>query len=249
MRISEYNFLNRLRFTAVLGVIALSGCGNSCFVGISNNGNGVVIIKAANPPPSCSLSQGNGMMSVTAVKSAICEGCTAAARVEHVFVSVRGVQLRGGASGNANSGEWVEVAPQLAKEPRQIDLMGQGGPEILVDRVAVAAGSYREVRLQFLGGEDKGGEGLRAENACGEAGWNCAVRGDGRVEAIELAGEVPEVVISSERIEGNSVLVLPDGRMVLQARIEPSEGDHFSSGTGWTRRVGLLGRATVVRQR
>jgi hypothetical protein len=169
--------------------------------------------------------------------------------VEHVFVALRGVQLRAGdVSANADSAEWMEVAPQLAKEPRQIDLMGEGAPEILVNRAAIPAGNYRAVRVQLFGGPAASGEGLQGENACGGAGWNCMAMGDGRIEAIQWAGEVPEIVISSKSIESDSVLVPPDGKMVLQLRIEPSPEDYFSSGTGWTRRRELVGRAVVVRQ-
>jgi hypothetical protein len=97
--------------------IALTGCGDSCFVGFSNNGNGGLIVKVANPPPSCSLSQVHGAMSVVALKSSLCETCTAATRVEHVFVTLRGIQLRPGASEDARSPNWLELAPHLAKEP------------------------------------------------------------------------------------------------------------------------------------
>jgi hypothetical protein len=83
--------------------IALTGCGDCCFVGFSNNGNGSLIVKVANSPPSCSLSQVHGAMSVVALKSSLCETCTVATRVEHVFVNLRGIQLRLGASENALS--------------------------------------------------------------------------------------------------------------------------------------------------
>jgi hypothetical protein len=59
-------------FTAIW----LSGCGNSCFVGFFNNGNGGVIVSAGSPSPTCSLSQANGTMSAMALKSPVCESCT-----------------------------------------------------------------------------------------------------------------------------------------------------------------------------
>src|SRR5215469_15495390 len=76
----------------ILSMAAVVGCGNSCFIGFFNNGNGGAIIKAGNPPPPCSLPQTNGMMSVLAVKSSKCESC-AASHPQHVFVTLQGIQL------------------------------------------------------------------------------------------------------------------------------------------------------------
>jgi hypothetical protein len=97
--------------------IALTGCGDSCFAGFSNNGNGGLIVKVANPPPSCSLPQVHGAMSVVALKSSLCETCAASTRVEHVFVTLRGIQLRLGASENALSPNWLELAPTSERNP------------------------------------------------------------------------------------------------------------------------------------
>ncbi len=80
----------------------------------------------------------------------MCETCTAAARVEHLSVTVRGIELRGRGSADTDSPEWVELAPEFAKEPRQVDLLGNAAAEILVEDALVPAGSYREVRLQLV---------------------------------------------------------------------------------------------------
>jgi len=232
-------------FTAV----ALTGCGDSCFVGFSNNGNGGLIVKVANPPPSCSLSQVHGAMSVVALKSSLCETCTAATRVEHVFVTLRGIQLRLGASEDAHSPTWLELAPQLAKKPRQIDLMGNSIPIILAESANVPAGSYREVRLQFLGSTPASHEELPTVNACGETRWSCIVMADGHVEPLRFPGDPPELLIASQSIEDNSVVVLPDARVDLQLSLKPRQGSYISSSEGWRLQSTLVGRATIVRQR
>jgi hypothetical protein len=229
--------------------IALTGCGDSCFVGFSNNGNGGLIVKVANPPPSCSLSRVHGTMSVVALKSLVCETCTAATRVEHVFVTLRGIQLRLGASESALSPNWLELAPHLAKEPRQIDLMGNSMPIILAESANVPAGSYRDVRLQFFGGSLASAEELPTMNGCGETRWNCIVMADGHVEPLRLPGDAPELLISSQRIEDDSFVVLPDARMDLQLSLEPHQGSYISSNEGWRLQSTLVGRATVERQR
>jgi len=233
----------------MLTAAGLAGCGNSCFVGFSNNGNGGVIIKAGNPTPTCSLSQANGTLSVVALKSSVCESYAAAARVEHVFVTLRSIELRPRADNDANAPDWLELAPRLAKEPRQIDLMGDAMPVILVESALVPAGSYREVRLQLFAVSLTSAEELPAENACGETRWNCIVMADGHVEPLHLPGEVPELLIPSQSIEGDSVVVLPDSRMHLRLNLEPRQGYYFSSTEGLKLQNALVGRVTVVQQR
>lgn len=232
-------------FTAV----ALTSCSDSCFVGFSNNGNGGVIVKAGNPAPACSLTQVHGAMSVVALKSLLCETCTAVTRVEHVFVTLRGVQLRFGAREDATSPDWLELAPQLAKEPRQIDLMGNSMPVLLAESANVPAGSYREVRLQFFDGSPRSAEELPAVNVCGETRWNCIVMANGYVEPLRLPGDMPELLIPSQSIEGDSVAVLPDARVDLRLSLEPHQGSYISSSEGWRLQSTLVGRVMVVRQR
>ena len=229
--------------------IALTGCGDSCFVGFSNNGNGGLIVKVANPPPSCSLSQVHGAMSVVALKSSLCETCTAATRVEHVFVTLRGIQLRPGASEDARSPNWLELAPHLAKEPRQIDLMGNPMPIILSRvqtflREAIAKSAYN-----FSMAPPQAPKNSPAVNVCGETRWNCIVMADGHVERLRLPGDPPELLIPSQSIENDSVVVLPDARVDLQLSLEPHQGYYISSSEGWRLQSTLVGRATVVRQR
>jgi hypothetical protein len=249
MRFSGCPLRSRLSSAAMFTAIGLAGCGNSCFVGVSNNGNGVVIIKAGNPAPTCSLSQAQGTMSVVALKSPVCDTCMAAGRVEHVFVTLRSIRLRPSVSDDTNSSDWLELAPHLANEPRQIDLMGDSKSVILVERAIIPAGSYREVRLQFFLGPQTGGEAHPAGNACGETRWNCIIMADGHVEPLRSPGGVPQLVISSQSIESDSLVVLPDVGMELRLSLEPHQGSYFSSSEGWKLQNVLLGRATVVRQR
>jgi len=233
----------------MLTAVGFAGCGNSCFVGFSNNGNGGVIVKAGNPGPTCSLSRANGTMNAVALKSSVCETCVPATRVEHVFVTLRSIQLRPIASDDTNSPDWVELAPHFANEPRHIDLMGNSVPVILVQSAIVPAGSYREVRLQFFLGSPTSAEELSTENACGETRWNCIVMADGHVEPLRLPGGVPELLIPFQSTESESLVVLPDARMDLQLSLEPRQGSYFSSTEGWKPQNLLVGRATVVRQR
>ena len=249
MRFSRRHIRTIFGCAAIFTAIGLAGCGNSCFVGFVNNGNGSFTINAGNPAPTCSLTQVNGMLNAVAAKSTVCEICAPAARVEHIFVTLRSIQLRPSNSDDTSAPDWLELAPQLANEPRQIDLLGDSMPVILVENAVVPAGSYREVRLQFFSGSPTNAEELPVENACEGTRWNCMVMADGHVEALSLPGDVPELLIPSQSIESGSLVVLPDARVELQLSLEPHQGSYFSSTIGWKPQYVLVGRAVVVRQR
>jgi hypothetical protein len=248
MRFSRCHLRSAFSYAVMYTAIGLAGCANSCFVGVYNNGTGGVIVKAGNPAPTCSLSQAKGTMSALALKSPVCESCTAAAREKHVWVTLRSIQIRPSASDDPNPADWIELAPYLANVPRQIDLKGNSVPVLLVESTIVPAGSYREVRLEFFTGSPGNGEELSAENACREARWNCIMMANGHVEPLRLPGDVPELVIRSQYIESDSLLVLPNARTELRLRLEPHQVAHFSDAEGWTPQTVLVGHAAVVRQ-
>ena len=243
MRVYRCHLGSIFSCAAIFTAIGLAGCGNACVVGFSNFGNGGIIVKAGNPPPTCSLSQANGTISAVALKSSVCESCTAAARVEHIFVTLRSVQLRPSASDDTSSPDWLELAPLLANKPRQIDLMDNSMPMILVESAIVPAGSYREFRLQFFLGSPTNTEGLPAENACGETRWNCIVMADGHIESLHWPGDVPELLIPFQSIEGNSLVVLPDARTDLRLSLEPHRAGYSPSAEGWKPQNVLVGQA------
>jgi hypothetical protein len=110
---------------AVTGAAAgATGCGNSCFVGFSNNGSGGIIIKGGNPPPACTLNQGQGMVRATVGKVQVCANCAPVMQVQHIYVVLSGVEIRADAKADSQSGDWIELAPELNARPRRIDLVG-----------------------------------------------------------------------------------------------------------------------------
>ncbi len=128
--------------------IGLAGCGNTCFFGFVNTGAGVVVVGTTSPPP-CSLTQGKATMNAVAVKSAVCEICSADARVEQAFVTVQRIQLHRVVPDDPVK-DWLEIAPELASKPRQVDLVGDSPPEILVDNANIPADTYDELRSTIL---------------------------------------------------------------------------------------------------
>lgn len=243
MRFFPCNLRSAFGCAAMFTAIALAGCGDTCFSGFFDNGSGF-IINTGNPP-SCPLPKVNGKMRVAALKSPVCETCTAAARVEHIFVTMRGIQLRPSSVVDANSSEWVEIAPDLASKPRQIDLIGNA-PEIFVEGAIVPAGSYSLVRLQFSSGSPPSGTEILSANACEQTGWNCIVRADGQVEPLRLPSDVPELLITLQSNESDSLVVLPDARMDLRLSLKPSQVFYSSGFEGLKLQYVLVGRAAVV---
>ena len=220
----------------------ISGCGNSCFVGFSNNGNGGIIVKAGNPPPACSLPQINGAMSVLALKPLLCQFCSAPGP-QHVFVTLRAVQLRSSAIAEPGSSDWLEIAPRLRDEPLQIDLVGGPVPEVLVDNAAIPAGTYHQVRLQFLP-DSQPVAGLRSPNPCGEAYHNCIVMADGRIDQLGWSA-APDVLIPADTVPKGALLVPAGAKTDLLLSLELSEM-LYSSGTEPLKpRAFLVGRAAA----
>jgi len=241
---SERKLQNAWTAVVLLIALGLAGCANSCFVLVSSNGGSGVFVKVGEPPPVCSLDPAKGAIRATVLKSRVCEACTSSTKMEHVFVTIRGIQLSP-TTIDANPPEWFEIAPHLAVEPKQIDLMGNAGPEILVDRAMVGALSYREVRLQFMQAPYL--QELLGQNACGEGQWNCVVMADGHAEPLRLPGDAPELVMPLS-IGNEAVAVLPDGRIDLQLSLEPRRVLTFFSADGLKPQSVLSGRAHAVRQ-
>jgi hypothetical protein len=223
-----------LRKTVLLVLVcvssSLAGCGNSCVVAYSVNGNGGVIVKGGDPPPVCALNQAQGMVRAAIVRNPRCEGCAQVTRVEHMFVLLRGIQIH--VEGD-DSGDWVDIAPELAASPRKLDLMGDSVRELIVTQAEAPAGTYDRVRLQFLTGpEPHESEDGSGEERCGSGLSNCLTMGDGRVEPLGFPGEQPEVFVRLPA-ESKALLVLPSSTSELQIRlgVQPMV-ERFPSNTG-----------------
>ena len=233
---------------AAIAAIGLIGCGNTCFAGFSINGNGGVIVKAGNPPPPCSLTQARAAVTALAVRSPVCESCTAPAGVAHIFVTVRGIQLRQSPGDDPDSQGWIEIAPDLEREPRQIELLDNSAPATLVENVMVPAGIYRQVRLQFLAASPSNGEPILIKNSCPDAQWNCVLMGDGRADQLYFPGEVPELLILPDSSVSNALMVLPDNPMELRLNLELRQASYLSTNEGWKTQNVLVGQVTLLRQ-
>ena len=233
----------------VLASVVVASCGTTCVAGIFANGTGIVLVKNSTPPPACPFSTGMGMMSVTAMKSQICENCTASSRAEHVFVALKGIQLHSVFPESPNNPEWVELAPELAREPRRIDMVGDSPSEVLVQNVRIQAGTYRELRLQFSPGTPTGLDSPSVENSCGDTRQNCMLMADGHIEELhfEANGNAPDLLIPLQNNGNGAVAIVPDANIDLRFTLQPQTVSSVSTAEGWHIHYVLVGSAWVSR--
>ena len=203
-------------FLVVVACAALcfAGCGNSCFVGYSINGNGGVIVKGGNPPPTCSLNQAQGMVRAAMVKTAACNNCAPVATVQHMYVVLRSIQIHRG-DDNSDSA-WVDLAPGLASNPLHLDLIGDSLQPLADAPAFVPAGTYDSVKLQFAA--DSTSEQTADDSAqtrCGAGLANCLLTGDGQIESLRFSMEAATELVLPLDQQNNSLLVLPQSKLEL----------------------------------
>jgi hypothetical protein len=241
----RYTFLSAV---VVLACLALTSCGTTCVAGIFASGTGIVLVKNSTPPPACPFSTGMGMMNVAAGKSQICETCTASSRAQHIFVTLKSIQLHSVFPDSPNSPQRLELAPQLLREPRQIDLL-DSNPEILVRSASVPAGTYHELLLQFLPDTPADPDALPAENFCGYNRRNCMLMADGRVEELHFTGngDSLELLLPLQYNGSDALAVVPGATVDLRFTLGPQQVSAISPSGGWQIHYVLVGSASVSR--
>jgi hypothetical protein len=233
----------------LLECIALGACGDWCFSGVINNPNGVIFTsKNASPPPTCPPQTIFTTMDVVVAKSQPCVDCTPAVRAEHIFVTLAGVQLHAVAADSSNRLEWVDLAPQLRGQPREMDLLGDSTPLVLVKNAQVAAGTYRELRLQFAPDADAAPGDTRAtETFCGRNRANCMLMANGTTEHLYFPARPPELILPLQMNGSASLAVLPGARLDLQLSLQPQQVSSVSASLGWQVHFTLVGNSAVFR--
>ena len=247
MWLSRSNLQNIFLCTCAASGLALAGCSNTCFSGSVNNGNGSIGVKTGDPAATCSVPTVPAAAKLIVIKSAVCQQCTAASRVKNAFVTLRGVQLRTDVE-DADSAQWVDIAPEFASKPPQIDLVGDPNspPELLLPNATVPAGIYREVRLQFVAEPRTSSEDSASGNACGLYS-NCVVMSDEHVELLGFPTDEQELFLSLQTADGHPTAVLPGTRVELRLTLQPHQM-LYSSNRGLNLQQVLAGRAVVVRE-
>jgi len=236
-----------LSAVAVSACFALTSCGTTCVAGVFANGTGTVLVKNSPSPTACPFSTGMGTMNVAAAKSQICETCPVPGRAQHIFVTLTSIQLHSVFPRSANNPEWVELAPELLREPRQIDLLSGSGPEVLVDSARIPAGTYHELLLQFLPDSAAASDGSIA-NPCGKS-RNCMLLAGGRIEELHFSGDgdAPKLLLPLQYNGSSALAVVPGATVDLRLTLQPQQVPVVSPSEGWQVRYVLVGSASVSR--
>ncbi len=196
--------------------ISLAGCGSTCFTFTSNPPTGTINIKAGDPKPTCALTTANGAVRILTHTVSVCSSCLGSNQVQHVFVSLRGIEAHPSAVADSASPDWHELMPQLSSQPLQIDLMpGLAVPPPLGEAVTVPAGTYPLLRIRFEPNQPASDRVPPEKNACGRAGFNCIVLKNGQIQPLLLDGAAPELHVRSDRIAGGFLLIPPDSNSDL----------------------------------
>jgi hypothetical protein len=167
--------------------LGLSACGtNSCILIVSNPGGGGGTILGGFP--NCSLNL-TGAVSLRVSSSLAPSAESVPSGVQHVFVTVRGIEANPSAIANEDSPDWRELAPKLATQPVQLDLLARSGDSCepsISERVSVPADAYRQIRLRLAPNQPDASDPLLEQNSCGSLGFNCIVTSDGNIRPLVI---------------------------------------------------------------
>jgi hypothetical protein len=233
----------RRAFPALLFLcLANSGCSNSCYFGFWNpNGSGVAVSNT-----SCPLTSGTGAVTLQMNAASVPSAASAAfpspvgspSGVLHIFVTLRSIEALPSAMVDENSSGWVELAPDLAAHPVQLDLLGVSGDSRSLDLptsanapIKVPAEEYRQLRLRLVPLYLSTDEAIPDSNVCGNVGWNCIVFADRSVHPLEFDGVAAEFHITQERGADDLFRVLPDQVIHLSIEFNAASSVYFPSNT------------------
>jgi Domain of unknown function (DUF4382) len=218
---SQKVFLSTLLLSSVL-----IGCDtNSCILIVSNPGGGGGTISGNGP--NCSLN------TTTAVSMRITSSLPPAedshTRIQHIFVTLRGIDANPSAAADENSPDWQELAPNLSKEPIQLDLLSRSADSCdanISARVSVPANAYRQLRLRLSSNQPDATDPLLQQNSCGSAAFNCVVTSDGNIKPLVFDRNLPEIQVPSAQIATGLFRILSDSPLNLKIEFNP-QSSHF----------------------
>jgi Domain of unknown function (DUF4382) len=200
--------------------LGLIGCDNSCVVFVSNPGGGTI----SGSLNSCPLNQLNGNVRVQLATLVAPSTGDEPIRVEHIFVTIRGIEANPSATAADDSPGWQELAPKLLPQPMQFDLLANNrdsSASVAFEDAAVRADAYRQIRLRLTPNQPYGTNSILQANSCGSVGFNCLVSSDGAVRPLALQSGSSQIHISSEQIAEGFVRVLPETTTTLTIEFNP----------------------------
>ena len=237
---------------ALLIAVWLTGCNSTCFTFNSNPPTGALTVKASDPSPTCRVATVNGAVRIQLATEPACSSCSASSQIQHIFVTIRGIEIHPSTTADDGSPDWLELLPaEAAKRPLQVDLVRGATDRIarepLREMAAIPAGIYRQVRVRFSPNQPSTDDRLPEKNACGNGVFNCAITADGRIQPLRLDGGSSEIRITSDRIEGASLFIPPDTETALVIELKLVWAWFFSVDEGVRLLPALAGSAKAER--
>jgi Domain of unknown function (DUF4382) len=214
---------------ALFFCLGLFGCSNYCFVFVSNPGGSI-----STSTPSCQLNTATGTvrLRITASPTATASAEAAAPTVQHIFVTLRGIEAIASTIADDDSPEWRELAPKLAAQPEQLDLLARSVESCergMFEDVAVPADAYRQIRLRLTSNQPATDDSVPEENACGSIGFNCVVTSDGGTRPLRVDHLASQFQIPSDHISDGFFRVLPEATVNLNIEFNPQSTLIFSA--------------------
>jgi hypothetical protein len=108
---------------------------------------------------------------------------------QHVYVTVTGIKVSTNATAGDSDSSWVDLAPNLAGAPQQIDLLGLANNQCFLatlgDALELQAGNYQQIRVILA--DDSAASKIK-NNACAGSS-NCVILNDGSTHTLQLSSE------------------------------------------------------------
>jgi hypothetical protein len=162
-----------------------------------------------------------------------CSSCVGSIEVQHIFLTIRGIDLHANASAQDDSPDWQELLlPELEQKLLQIDLMesnaAQGVQEPSRATALIPPGIYHQLRLRFVPNQPAADDQLSEKSMCGSGIFNCIVMLDGSIHPLRLDAASPELRIMPDRMDGAALPIVSDAgadliiEMKLMWELSPS---------------------------
>jgi Domain of unknown function (DUF4382) len=161
-------------FLLIAILLSVASCGGgSTSQTTMTTGMGSMVVSISDPP-SCAAPSGE---------------------FSHVYITIRSVQAHISSTANDNSPGWQELAPQLASQPMQVDLLNlpKDGSCLLAQLGSTSSlpvGDYQQIRLLLVSNAASTGP-VPSSNQCASLGqfFNCVVDKDGIFHKLDLSSQ------------------------------------------------------------
>ena len=142
----------------------------------------------------------------------VCISCLGSGQVQHIFLTIRGVELNSSATAHDDSPDWQKLLPpEIEQSPLQIDLMEGKADQAPFGKAAlVPAVIYRQMRLRLVPNQPAEKHRLPEKNACGSGTFNCIVTADGTIHPLQIDDASSALRVTIDNLDGASLPFLPE---------------------------------------